>query len=797
VWACGFLHGVVAFDSFTAIDSLLVYPLNVKIEICVDRPSHFMICATVSLRTILLSRMHRLLKRQIRESFKDTGLDNEEFSKFVGKVHRSYVKFERSIQALKQMESTEALVLVHDEAIKASQLKLKEITDRYERTLTRQSGMTLVFIKDGDSFRYTLARGKLLKILGYKPEDIENKRVEECFTKHPELICLNNEHYAAAWNGDLCTYKISHPKTKSTYTFALQPIIQDGKIVEVISTCNDITQQLAAKNEMIRAKEAAENANQAKSDFLANMSHEVRTPMNAIMGMTSLMFETDLNEEQRDYLQTISSSNESLLNVVNDILDFSKIEANQIDFETVDFELADLIQSSLDLFTAKAAQKEIELIYEIAPNVPNDVVGDPTRIRQVLVNLLGNALKFTEIGEVIVKVTQLEGATGVDYLNDYSNLVTLQFEVADTGIGIRPDRKDKLFKAFSQADNSTTRRFGGTGLGLAISQKLTQLLGGHIHFNSIENEGTSFFFTVQVSVAPDAESRNIDTGPLKGKRILIVEGNDTHAQLIEKYLLQCGAEATLVADCNDALEVIDASYTLIDLILVDVFAPEMDGITLVKAIRQHHYAKVRHMKVIMLSGRPDSSARTRAINLKCLNYVTKPINIQSLLEILSDVFSAHSGHKLSHEQHTILPSLQPDDEDGIDRTQLRILVAEDNKVNTQVLRILLKRLGFTGIDFVSDGMEALAFLHAKDIDVVLMDIHMPRMDGLEATRHVRRELPYNRQPYILALTAAALKSDREASLEAGMDGFLTKPIRPKELEEHLLTLLAKRSERAK
>ena len=297
-----------------------------------------------------------------------------------------------------------------------------------------------------------------------------------------------------------------------------------------------------------------------------------------------------------------------------------------------------------------------------------------------------------------------------------------------------------------------------------------------------------------MSVAPEIQDRSIDTSPIRGKRILIVEGNDSHAQLLEKYLLDCGAEVTLVADCNDALEVIDASYTLIDLILVDVFAPEMDGITLVRAIRQHHYPKVRNMAVIILSGRSDSSARAQAIKLNCLNYISKPINIQEFLGDISNVFApkARKALPLTNKSATNTPSL--DDENRTERTQLRILVAEDNKVNTQVLRILLKRLGFTGIDFVSDGMEALAFLHAKDVDVVLMDIHMPRMDGLEATRCVRKELPSQRQPYILALTAAALKSDREASPESGMDGFLTKPIRPKELEEHLVRLLAKRKE---
>ncbi|MGJ8653234.1 MAG: response regulator [Opitutaceae bacterium] len=736
--------------------------------------------------------MHRLLKRQIKEALKTTDLSAKEIAIFIAKVQRSYRKYDRKIHALEQNKQSETVLATHEQALKETQSKLRHITERYERTLARQNGMTFVFVKDGDSFRYTLARGELLKTIGYRSEDIEGKLVSECFADAPELVKLRHEYYERAWNGEICSYEIETMRGAHTYSTVLQPIIHNSKTIEVIATCSDITDQLIAKNEMLRAKEVAENANRAKSDFLANMSHEVRTPMNAIMGMTSLMFDTDLDEEQRDYIETIASSNESLLHVINDILDFSKIEANQIDLETVDFDLSELLQSSLELFTAEAAQKEIELIIDVAPGVPLGIIGDPTRIRQVLVNLLSNAIKFTEIGEIVVRVSLLESAKGVDYLKEFPDLIALQFEVQDTGIGIAKERKSRLFKAFSQVDESTTRRFGGTGLGLAISKKLTKLLGGHIDFESVEHEGTSFYFTVQVGVSSSLTSKSIEKKRIKGKRILIVEGNETHAQLLEKHFLECKAEITLIADCSDALEVIDASYTLIDLVIIDVFTPDMDGLTLVKAIRQHHYAKVRNMSIIMLSGKPDGNLRTRAMALGCLRYLSKPIYTPSLLETVSDFFAPKSRHRATRKVQPVVSPYKIADDETIDRTQLRILVAEDNKVNTQMLRILLKKLGFTGIDFVSDGMEALAFIHAKEIDVVLMDIHMPRMDGLEATRCIRAEIPQARQPFILALTAAALKSDHDSSLEAGMDGFLTKPIRPKDLEAHLLTLLAKR-----
>lgn len=743
--------------------------------------------------------MHRILERQIRGYLEgNADLDEVEMREFLESIDASYATYDVAIESVKEQLSVVSAELsgANEKLLQESRRELQRGTDRYEKTLARQSGMTFVFVRDGDSFRYTLARGTLLMALGYRPEDLEQKRLNDCFKEDPMLERQRHHFYNLAWAGEACSFETSSPDGCYTYSEVLQPIFEGGEIVEVISTCTDITQQRVGKDAIIRAKEVAEHANRAKSDFLANMSHEIRTPMNAIMGMTSLMFETKLDTEQRDYLNTIATSNEGLLHVINDILDFSKIEANQIDLEAVEFDLSELVHETLDLFIAKAVEKEIELIFEIAPDVPLGVIGDPTRVRQILVNLLSNAIKFTEIGEIVVRVRRQPSSLEVPYLEGHSDLVGLQFQVSDTGVGIPEAQKEKLFKAFSQADNSTTRRFGGTGLGLVISKKLAQLLGGDVHFESEEFVGTSFFLNIQVAVALTQKDRSFDVSQIAGKRILVVDRSATHAQMLEEYLLQYQAEVTLVADCSDALEVIDASHASIDLVIVDSFAPDMDGLIFLRAVRRHHYREVRNMRIIMLSLLPDSSVRAKAMSLGCLRYLSKPINVLSLMVVLSEVFGPHPKQALLLAKNAQKPKadacMRLTEEDATARAKLRILVAEDNKVNSHVIRILLTKLGFTGIDFVVDGMEALAFLHAKTVDVVLMDIHMPRMDGLEATRSVREELPVERQPHILALTAAALKSDRESSVEAGMDGFLTKPIRLKELEARLLVRLERR-----
>jgi CheY-like chemotaxis protein len=491
--------------------------------------------------------------------------------------------------------------------------------------------------------------------------------------------------------------------------------------------------------------------------------------------MTSLLRDTDLDAEQRDFAETIRASGEALLTIINDILDFSKIEADKLELEDQPFDLRACMESTLDLLAAGAAEKGLDLAYQIDAETPEAVVGDVTRLRQIFVNLLSNAVKFTEHGEVVLSVTSeqvssrgSDGAAGTHLLH---------FAVRDTGIGIPPDRLDRLFRSFSQVDSSTTRRYGGTGLGLAISRRLSEMMGGAMWVESTPGEGSTFHFTIRAQAAPaPARAYLDDVQPeLQGKRVLIVDDNATNRRILSRQVESWDMQPRATALPMEALAWLRQGEHF-DIAILDMQMPEMDGLVLAREIRNLRTPTAK-LPLVMLTSLGRSEKEDPDLFAAFLN---KPIKPSSLFDALVSIFTG---------QPTRVVSREVNDDPGFDAQMgkqwpLRILLAEDNATNQKLALRLLERMGYRA-DLAANGVEVLQALERQLYDVVLMDIQMPEMDGLEATRKLRRELPEARQPRVIAMTANAMQGDRETSLAAGMDYYLSKPIRIDELVEAL------------
>ena len=665
---------------------------------------------------------------------------------------------------------------------KHAQEQLRQ-SEEHDRTMIEKVLEYAIFMLDGEG-RVVTWNGGAERIKGYRSEEIIGKHFS-CFYPAEEIKGGRPEQILkTALAEGHCEdegWRVRKDGSRFWASVALTAVRDGGgRLVGFSKVTRDLTRRRGAEEHLKAAKEAAETANQAKSSFLANISHEIRTPMSGIIGMAGLLCDTELSSKQREYCEIIRRSSDSLLTIINEVLDFSKVESGEIELEIINFELRSAVEEVMDLFAIKAEDKGIELINFIRNNVPTELQGDPGRLRQILANLVGNALKFTENGEVVVGISVLE--------QTFTN-ATLRFSVTDSGIGIPEDKVDKLFNAFTQVDASTTRKYGGTGLGLSISKKFVELMGGEIGVDSNPGKGSCFWFTLTLLKQSEGD-RQIPSprADLHGLNMLIVEANSTNRTVLEEYLSIFGTKSQSAEDGPTALELLKVSAEKgerYDLAILDFKLPGMDGLELARTIRQN--PKFGAIKLLMLTSVGKRGDGKLAEQAGIDAYLTKPFRFSYLYECLALLMGKNPTKADSLRSLITSHSLA----ELKAKVRLRILVAEDNHINQKVTVSLLEKMGHRA-DVAGNGKEAIDAYKLIFYDVILMDLQMPQMDGFEATLQIRLLDRINgRETFIIAVTAHAMKEYREKCLKWGFDDYVSKPINVRQLRDAIERKLAR------